>query len=127
LEQKFEEFAIVSAKHWSGSVFDRLHTWLRAEKATFATFIFEKAGERLSRRHFTGSHQNEVIRQALKWCEKNSWKLTARLVRRPLSWAYPERLWNAKSLGKSEVVGAERVAQSVARHLNLGSFLRILE
>jgi hypothetical protein len=49
-----------------------LHTWLSAEKATFATFIYEKAGERLLRRHFTGSHQNEVIRQALKWCDENS-------------------------------------------------------
>ena len=38
----------------------------------FATFIYEKAGERLFRLHFTGSNQNEVIRQALKWCDENS-------------------------------------------------------
>jgi hypothetical protein len=47
-----------------------LHTWLSAEKATFATFIYEKAGERLLRQHFTGSDQNEVIRQALVWYER---------------------------------------------------------
>jgi hypothetical protein len=38
----------------------------------FATFIYEKAGERIFRQHFTGSHQNEVIRQALMWCDENS-------------------------------------------------------
>jgi hypothetical protein len=38
----------------------------------FATFIYEKAGERLFRLNFTGLHQNEVIRQALKWCDENS-------------------------------------------------------
>jgi hypothetical protein len=41
------------------------------ESRTFATFIYEKAGERLLR-HFTGSDENEVIRQALAWCEQNS-------------------------------------------------------
>ncbi|MGA8482607.1 MAG: hypothetical protein WB696_31940 [Chthoniobacterales bacterium] len=49
-----------------------LHTWLTVEKATFATFIYEKASERLFRQHFTGLDQNEVIGQALKWCEENS-------------------------------------------------------
>ena len=34
----------------------------------FATFIYEKAGERLLR-HFTAPDENEVIRQALVWCE----------------------------------------------------------
>jgi hypothetical protein len=48
-----------------------LHTWLSAEKATFATFIYEKAARRLLR-HFTGSDENEVIQQALKWCDENS-------------------------------------------------------
>jgi hypothetical protein len=38
----------------------------------FATFIYEKAGERLFRERFTGSGQNEVIRQALMWCDENS-------------------------------------------------------
>jgi hypothetical protein len=47
-----------------------LHAWRTAESCTFATFIYEKAGERLLR-HFTGSDENEVIRQALKWCEEN--------------------------------------------------------
>ena len=43
----------------------------RSEKATsFAAFIYEKAAERLLR-HFTGSDENEVIRQALMWCEEN--------------------------------------------------------
>jgi hypothetical protein len=46
------------------------HAWLSPESASFATFIYEKAGERLLR-HFTGSDENEVIRQALKWCEEN--------------------------------------------------------
>jgi hypothetical protein len=47
-----------------------LHAWRRAESNTFAMFIYEKIGERLLR-HFTGSDENEVIRQALKWCEEN--------------------------------------------------------
>jgi len=37
----------------------------------FATFIYEKAAGRLLR-HFIGTDENEVIRQALKWCEENS-------------------------------------------------------
>jgi hypothetical protein len=49
-----------------------LHTWRIAEKAMFATFIYEKAGERLFRLHFTGSNQNEVIRKAWVWCDENS-------------------------------------------------------
>jgi hypothetical protein len=49
-----------------------LHTWQTVEKATFATFIYEKADERLFRKNFTDSDQNEVIRQALKWCEENA-------------------------------------------------------
>jgi hypothetical protein len=48
-----------------------LLAWRSAESCTFAAFIYEKAGERLLR-HFTGSDENEVIRQALKWCEENS-------------------------------------------------------
>jgi hypothetical protein len=47
-----------------------LHAWGRAERNTFATFIYEQFGERLVR-HFSGSDENEVIRQALKWCEEN--------------------------------------------------------
>jgi hypothetical protein len=39
-----------------------LHIWRSMEKCKFATFIYEKAGERLLR-HFTGSDQNEVIRK----------------------------------------------------------------
>jgi hypothetical protein len=48
-----------------------LHTWWSAESCTFATFIYEKGGERLLQQ-FTGSDENEVIWQALKWCEQNS-------------------------------------------------------
>ncbi len=47
-----------------------LHVWRTPEGTSFATFIYEKVAERLLR-HFTGSHENEVIRQALKWCEEN--------------------------------------------------------
>jgi hypothetical protein len=47
-----------------------LHTWQSAKNCTFATFICEQAGERLLR-HFTGSDENEAIRQALKSCEEN--------------------------------------------------------
>jgi hypothetical protein len=47
-----------------------LHTWRNAESASFAAFIYEKAAERLLR-HFTGSDENEIIRQALKWCDEN--------------------------------------------------------
>jgi hypothetical protein len=54
-----------------GNFFIELHIWRSAKSLTFATFIYEKAGERLLR-HFLGSDENEVIRQALKWCEENS-------------------------------------------------------
>jgi hypothetical protein len=47
-----------------------LHAWRSPEIDSFATFIYEKAGEQLLR-HFTGSDENEVIRQALKCCEEN--------------------------------------------------------
>jgi hypothetical protein len=47
-----------------------LHAWRHAESGTFAMFVYEKISERLLR-HFTGSDENEVIRQALKWCEEN--------------------------------------------------------
>jgi hypothetical protein len=49
----------------------QLHAWRSAETCTFATFIYEKGSERLLR-HITGTDENEVIRQALVWCEKNS-------------------------------------------------------
>ena len=48
-----------------------LHAWRSPETCTFATFIYEKDSQRLLR-HITGTDQNEVIRQALMWCEKNS-------------------------------------------------------
>lgn len=38
-----------------------LHAWRRPEGSSFATFIYEKAAERLLR-HFTGTDENEVIR-----------------------------------------------------------------
>jgi hypothetical protein len=43
--------------------------WRSAEGCTFATFIYEKNSERLLR-HITGTDENEVIRQALVWCER---------------------------------------------------------
>ena len=47
------------------------HAWRSPESANFATFIYERAGERLLR-HFTGSDEYTVIRQALAWCDENS-------------------------------------------------------
>jgi len=46
-----------------------LHAWRKPERGKFATFIYEKVPERLLR-HITGTDENEVIRQALIWCEK---------------------------------------------------------
>jgi hypothetical protein len=48
-----------------------LHAWRKPEGSSFATFIYEKAAERLLR-HFTGADENEVIRRSLVWCERNS-------------------------------------------------------
>ena len=47
-----------------------MHVWRSPDACTFATFIYEKGTERLLR-HFTGTDENEVIRQALEWCEAN--------------------------------------------------------
>jgi hypothetical protein len=49
-----------------------LHACRNAESPTFATFVYQRSSERLLRQHFTGSDENEVIRQALVWCEENS-------------------------------------------------------
>jgi hypothetical protein len=46
-----------------------LHAWRSAELNTFAMFVYQRSG---LLRYFTGSDQNEVIWQALKWCEQNS-------------------------------------------------------
>ena len=46
-----------------------LHAWLSPEISSFATFIYEKAADRLLR-HFFGADENEVIRQSLVWCEQ---------------------------------------------------------
>jgi hypothetical protein len=48
-----------------------LHASRSAEACTVVTFIYEKNSERLLR-HITGTDENEVIHQALGWCEKNS-------------------------------------------------------
>jgi hypothetical protein len=48
-----------------------LHAWRSPETCTFAAFVYERVPERLVR-HFTGTDENEVIRQALMWCEKSS-------------------------------------------------------
>jgi hypothetical protein len=45
-----------------------LHAWWSAERTTFATLVYQRSSERLLR-YFTGSDENEVIRQALKSCE----------------------------------------------------------
>jgi hypothetical protein len=37
-----------------------LHACRSAERSTFATFVYERSGERLLR-YFTGSDENEVI------------------------------------------------------------------
>jgi hypothetical protein len=47
-----------------------LHASRSAGTGTFVTFIYEKHSERLLR-HISGTDENEVIRQALVWCEKN--------------------------------------------------------
>jgi hypothetical protein len=47
-----------------------LHASRGAETCTFVAFIYERASERLLR-HITGTDENEVIRQALMWCETN--------------------------------------------------------
>ena len=48
-----------------------LHLWQTADQSTFATFVYEKAGERLLR-HFANTDETEVIRKALVWCERHS-------------------------------------------------------
>jgi hypothetical protein len=68
-----EKLGIFSAKHRSWFLFDRVSRL--AERPTFATFVYQRSGERLLR-YFTGSDENEVIWQALKWCEQNSESLT---------------------------------------------------
>jgi hypothetical protein len=70
LSEISEELVIFSAKHRSWSVFDRVAAWRSAERPTFATFVYQRSSERLLR-YFTGSDENEVIWQALKWCEQN--------------------------------------------------------
>jgi hypothetical protein len=69
LEQNLRNSPSFQRKVDHGHFSIELHAWRSAESCTFATFIYEK--ERLLR-HFTGSDENEVIRQALVWCEKNS-------------------------------------------------------
>jgi hypothetical protein len=46
-----------------------LHACRHTADCTFATFIYEKIQQRLLW-HITGTDENEVIRQALVWCEK---------------------------------------------------------
>ena len=47
-----------------------LHIWQRGDHTMFATFVYEKAGERLLR-HFANADETEVIRKALVWCERH--------------------------------------------------------
>jgi hypothetical protein len=47
-----------------------LHAWRSPETCTFAAFIYEKGQERLLQ-HITGTNENEAIRQAMEWCERN--------------------------------------------------------
>jgi hypothetical protein len=71
LSEKSEELAILSASIDRGKYVIQLHSWRSPESSSLATFIFEKAGERLLR-DFSGSDEYEVIRQALAWCDENS-------------------------------------------------------
>jgi hypothetical protein len=45
------------------------------------TFIYEEGSERLLQ-HIAGTNENEVIRQALVWIEKNSLSITAEALER---------------------------------------------
>jgi hypothetical protein len=45
------------------------------------TFIYKKGSERLLQ-HITGTNENEVIRQALVWSEKNSLSITTEALER---------------------------------------------
>jgi hypothetical protein len=54
-----------------GAYLIELHAWPSPETISFATFVYEKGAGRLLR-HITGTDENEVIRQALMWCETNS-------------------------------------------------------
>jgi hypothetical protein len=51
-----------------------LHASRSAETGTFVTFIYEKDSEPLLW-HITGTDENEVLRQALVWCEKSSFSV----------------------------------------------------
>jgi hypothetical protein len=48
-----------------------LHASRSGDSGTFVTFIYEKDSERLLR-HVTGTDEDEVIHQALVWCERSS-------------------------------------------------------
>jgi hypothetical protein len=48
-----------------------LHLWQKTDHATFATFVYNKTGERLLR-HFANTNETEVIRKALAWCERHA-------------------------------------------------------
>ena len=58
-----------SIDHGSYSI--EWHAWRSAVMPTFTTFVYERSSEPLLR-HFAGSDENEVIWQALTWCERNS-------------------------------------------------------
>jgi hypothetical protein len=45
------------------------------------TFIYEKGSERLLQ-HITGTNEDEVIRQALVWSERNSLSITTEALER---------------------------------------------
>jgi hypothetical protein len=47
-----------------------LHAWRTPATCTFAAFIYEKVPKRLLL-HIAGSDEDEVIRKALEWCERN--------------------------------------------------------
>jgi hypothetical protein len=66
-----EKLAILPAHHQSRHHVIESQAWRSAETCTFATFIYEKGSERLLR-HITGTDENEVIRQALVWCEREA-------------------------------------------------------
>jgi hypothetical protein len=54
------------------------------------TFIYEKNTERLLQ-HISGTDENEVVRQSLEWCEKNSLTIAREALKRPLGASESER------------------------------------
>jgi hypothetical protein len=78
-----------------------LHASRSGDSGTFVTFIYEKDSERLLR-HVTGTDEDEVIHQAIVWCERSSRSLAKASERpgreRPRRESHQEalRAWNGR-------------------------------